>query len=61
MKKNVFSKLLMLFSLSLFLMAFTCKKVVINHNGKNMEVSTNALEAHMDHEGDYIVWEIPSK
>ena len=60
MKKNVLSKLLMLFAVSLFLMAFNCKKVVVNHNGKDIEVSVNALQAHLDH-GDCIVWEIPSK
>ncbi len=64
MKKNVLSKLLMLVVLSAFLMSSGCdfKKVVINHDGKTIEISVNALDAHLDHDGDYVKWWIlPSK
>jgi hypothetical protein len=54
MKKNVLSKLLMLVVLSAFLMSSGCeyKKVRILHNGKVIQVSVNAYDAHKDHHGD---------
>ncbi len=54
MRKNVISKLLMLVVLSAFLMSSGCeyKKVYILHNGKVIQVSVNAKDTHMNHDGD---------
>ncbi len=59
MKKNVLSKVVMLVVGSFLFMAFECqpeaKKCVILHNGHEITISVNALDAHMDHHDDCFI------